>query len=68
MNGPKRSPLYDFLVGSQPDIRWNFEKFVVGRDGTVVERFGSGTTPDSDELRAAIDLALKREPTRPTSP
>ena len=68
VNGPKRSPLYDFLVGSQPDIRWNFEKFVVGRDGTIVERFGSGTTPDSDELRAAIDLALKREPTRPTSP
>ncbi len=43
VNGPKRSPLYTFLVDSEAgtgkDIEWNFGKFVVGRDGAVAHRF-----------------------------
>jgi len=58
VNGPERSALYQGLVGSGDDVRWNFEKFVVGRDGQVVARFPSGTEPDSAELRAAIEQAL----------
>ena len=58
VNGEKRSPLYQSLVGSGDDIRWNFEKFVVGADGAVVARFPSSTKPDSSELAAAIDKAL----------
>lgn len=62
VNGPGRSPLYRLLVGGDEDVRWNFEKFVVGRDGRVVARFGSGTAPDSAALAGAIDLALARPP------
>ena len=40
------------------DVAWNFEKFLVGRDGTVVARFKSGVTPDDKELKEAIEAAL----------
>jgi glutathione peroxidase-family protein len=62
VNGAKRSPLYASLVGSAAggggDISWNFEKFLVGRDGKVVARFAPTTKPDDQKLRAAIDAAL----------
>lgn len=58
VNGANRSPLYQFLVGDGDDISWNFGKFVVGRDGAVVERFDPKTAPDDAGLRAAIDKAL----------
>ena len=40
------------------DIKWNFTKFLVGRDGKILKRFESRTTPDSPEVLAAIDAAL----------
>ena len=40
------------------DIRWNFEKFLVGKDGTTVVRFGPMVAPDDAALRAAITKAL----------
>jgi glutathione peroxidase-family protein len=58
VNGAGRSPLYQFLVGDGPDIGWNFGKFLVGRDGSVVGRFEPKTAPDDAELRAAIEKAL----------
>ncbi|MEO0349936.1 MAG: glutathione peroxidase [Cyanobacteria bacterium P01_A01_bin.15] len=58
VNGPSRSPLYQFLVGDGEDIGWNFGKFVVGRDGEVVGRFDPKTAPDAPELKAAIEKAL----------
>lgn len=58
VNGAGRSALYTWLVGSGANIKWNFEKFLVGRDGVVRGRFGSGVAPDSAELRAAIEAAL----------
>ena len=62
VNGPNRSPLYQWLVGSEvgggQDIKWNFEKFVVDRRGNVVARFGSRTAPEAPELAEAIDKAL----------
>ncbi len=62
VNGGDRSPLYARLVGSAVgggrDIRWNFEKFVVGRDGRVVARFPSDTRPDDPALAAALAQAL----------
>ena len=63
VNGPDRSALYAGLVGSGEDVRWNFEKFVVGRDGTVQARFPSGVGPDDAALLAAIDQALDAQPT-----
>lgn len=45
VNGPNRSPLYQFLVGDGEDISWNFGKFLIGRDGQVVARFDPQTKP-----------------------
>lgn len=57
--GPDQSPIYTFLGqgGSLP--AWNFSKYLVGKDGKVVQFFPSKVAPDSEELRAAIDKALK---------
>jgi glutathione peroxidase len=51
---------FDTLVQSEPagPVAWNFEKFLVGKDGTVVARFKSGVEPDSAELKSAIEAAL----------
>ena len=43
-----------------PDVVWNFEKFVIGRDGNVVARFAPAVTPDDPELRAVIDAELAK--------
>ena len=62
VNGAGRSPLYQWLVGSAAgggsDISWNFEKFLVGRDGAVLRRFSPRVTPEAQEVVAAIDAAL----------
>lgn len=64
VNGPGRHPLYDQLVktadaeGHSGDIRWNFEKFLVGRDGDVLARFSPMVAPDAPEVIAAIEAAL----------
>lgn len=58
VNGPDRSPLYQFLVGDGEDIAWNFGKFVVDREGNVAARFEPQTPPDAPELKAAIEKAL----------
>jgi glutathione peroxidase len=51
---------YDTLIKVEPagDVAWNFEKFLVGRDGTVLARFKSAVKPDSAELTSAIETAL----------
>ena len=41
-----------------PEVLWNFEKFLIGRDGSVVGRFSPNMTPEDPELRSAIDAAL----------
>jgi len=62
VNGTNRSALYRHLVaspmGKNKDIRWNFEKFLVGRDGKVIGRFPSSTSPDDSKLLKAIEAAL----------
>ncbi|MFF9170480.1 MULTISPECIES: glutathione peroxidase [unclassified Streptomyces] len=64
VNGEGRHPLYERLVGfadaegHSGDIRWNFEKFLIGRDGTVVARFSPQTEPEADEVVAAVEKAL----------
>jgi glutathione peroxidase len=51
---------YTSLTQSEPagPVAWNFEKFLVGKDGSVIARFKSGVEPDSAELKAAIEAAL----------
>ena len=64
VNGDARHPLYQQLVdtpdaeGHTGDIRWNFEKFLVAGDGTVVGRFAPQTTPDDPEVVSAIESTL----------
>ena len=67
VNGADRSPLYEWLISSaaqqgldRQDIAWNFEKFLVGRDGQLLKRFSSRVSPSSPELRDAISEALAR--------
>jgi len=62
VNGPGRHPLYTMLAGpSSPfpgDIKWNFGKFLIGRDGKILKRFEPKVTPDSKEVIEAIEAAL----------
>ncbi len=64
VNGDDAAPLYQYLTAqkTQPveagEISWNFEKFLIGRDGKVLKRFSPRVAPDSDEVRAAIKAAL----------
>ncbi|KEF40654.1 MAG: glutathione peroxidase [Cyanobium sp. CACIAM 14] len=57
--GSKTAP-YDTLTQAEPagDVAWNFEKFLIGRDGTVLARFKSAVEPDAAELVEAIEKAL----------
>jgi glutathione peroxidase len=62
VNGAHRHPLYAALAGEDSpfpgDIGWNFEKFLIGRDGRILQRFAPNILPDSPELIAAVKSAL----------
>jgi glutathione peroxidase len=64
VNGQPQHPLYKELNqvadsgGHAGDIRWNFEKFVIGRSGEVVARFAPTVAPDAPEVREAIAKAM----------
>ena len=61
VKGAGQHALYAWLTASAPvrgDVGWNFEKFLVGRDGQIVGRFRSNVAPESRELRDAIASAL----------
>ncbi|MDX3385513.1 glutathione peroxidase [Streptomyces niveiscabiei] len=64
VNGEGRHALYERLVGFADaeghtgDIRWNFEKFLIGRDGSVVARFSPQTEPESTDVVTAVEAQL----------
>jgi glutathione peroxidase len=62
VNGPGRAPLYAWLTdaaqGYPGDIDWNFEKFLIARDGRVVRRYPSGTRPEDAGLLTDVAEAL----------
>ena len=64
VNGPARHPLYEALTavpdanGDAGDIQWNFEKFLIGRDGAIKARIRPRTTPDDPEVVDAIKAEL----------
>jgi glutathione peroxidase len=65
VRGRNQHPLYrrltEFRNGVLPGlVKWNFEKFLVGRDGEIVARFAPGIEPDAPEVIAAIEEALAR--------
>jgi glutathione peroxidase len=64
VNGAGRHPIYTELTavadagGEAGDVQWNFEKFLVGPDGTVLARFRPRTAPEAPELVDAIEASL----------
>ena len=65
VKGDDQAPLYGYLTketgaGISGDIKWNFTKFLVGKDGRVIQRFEPAVTPDSKEVTAAIEKQLKQ--------
>jgi glutathione peroxidase len=66
VKGDDKAPLYHYLTekATNPatggEIKWNFTKFLVARDGTILARFEPAVKPDSPEVTAAIEKALKQ--------
>jgi glutathione peroxidase len=62
VKGPEQHPLYAALTGKDSprpgEVKWNFGKFLIGRDGRLIERFESKVAPDAPELVQAIEAAL----------
>lgn len=62
VKGAKQHPLYTVLAGKESpfpgDVKWNFGKFLVSREGLIIGRFESGDRPDSDKVTGAIEKAL----------
>lgn len=62
VNGANRHPLYSTLAGTNSpfpgNIKWNFGKFLIGKDGKILARFEPKVTPDSEEVTKAIEAAL----------
>src|SRR5262249_20474738 len=57
--GEGQSPVYGFLTAKHGAPKWNFFKYLVGKDGQVLKAFPSKVKPEDKELRDAIDAALK---------
>ena len=63
VKGPGKAALYRALTESaEPpgEVSWNFEKFLIGKDGMVVGRYKSGVAPDDPGLASAIEAALAK--------
>ena len=63
VKGDDQHPLYKFITSDPAyggDVKWNFQKYLVDRDGKIIGKFLSKVTPMSDELTAAIEAALKQ--------
>lgn len=66
VNGPAAAPLYQYLTAQDVEpagsgkISWNFEKFLIGRDGKVVQRFSPRTKPSDPKVVEAIKTQLAK--------
>ena len=65
VTGDQKQPLYKLLTEEVPEelqggVKWNFEKFLVGRDGLVIQRFSPDMTPEDPIVMESIKLALAK--------
>ncbi len=66
VKGKEQHPLYKWLTSKETNpkfggsISWNFNKFLIGRDGSVIGRFGSRETPQSEAIKTAVEAALNQ--------
>jgi glutathione peroxidase len=61
VSGQNKVPLYDLLTSYRDapgEVEWNFEKFLIGRDGEILNRFRSAVEPESREMVRAIEAAV----------
>lgn len=58
VTGAGKAPVYEALAAAAGEPRWNFHKYLVGRDGRVVRAFASDVAPAAPELTSAIEAAL----------
>jgi glutathione peroxidase len=67
VKGEGQCPLYKYLTSKETDpkfsgdISWNFEKFLIGRNGEIVARFEPKVKPDADEVIKAIETELEKK-------
>jgi len=67
VKGDDKAPLYKFLTDTAAnpqtggEIKWNFTKFLVSRDGKIIARFEPAVKPDSPEVISAVEAALKNK-------
>ena len=65
VKGKDIHPLYDYLTSKKTNpefggsISWNFNKFLISKEGKIIDRFGSREKPQSDKIIAAVEKALK---------
>ena len=60
VKGDDITPLYKYLTATKGgDVKWNFTKFLIGKDGQIAERFESAVKPDDPALTGAVESALK---------
>ncbi|UCH65851.1 MAG: glutathione peroxidase, partial [Ignavibacterium sp.] len=64
VKGKEQEPLFNLLTGNpvtgKSSIKWNFEKFIIGKEGNVVDRFRSATKPDSKKIISSIEKELSK--------
>jgi glutathione peroxidase len=58
VKGPGQAPVFAYLAKQSGEPKWNFTKYLVGKDGRVIQAFPSSVDPQSPELRTAIEAAL----------
>ena len=67
VNGESATPLYKYLTAADAKpkgkgkVKWNFEKFLIGRDGSVVARFEPGTSPNDPSVVKALEAELAKK-------
>jgi glutathione peroxidase len=64
VKGDEKAPLFDLLtnnsVTGKSSIKWNFEKFIIDKEGNIVDRFRSATKPDSKKITKVIERELSK--------
>jgi len=64
VKGDKKTPLFELLTNNSTTgksaIKWNFEKFIINKDGNVVERFRTTTKPESKKITSLIEKELSK--------
>ena len=71
LKGPAQHPLYTELCGPRAtfpgDVKWNFGKFLIGRDGKVLARYAPTILPEDANLLKAIEADLAKQPAKPAA-